>query len=102
RCNHDYYGARESRVFPFLGMSAEPDHPGAKGIGERAFRAADESIGKKPKDKASRAHVRELMRERAKWIRAEDVPEGADPLGWRHQRRALLMSSVAMSDLYPV
>src|SRR5213592_4057327 len=49
RCNHDYYRKRESRIFPFLGMSAEPQHPGAKGVGERAFRAADESVAKKPK-----------------------------------------------------
>jgi hypothetical protein len=101
-CNHDKYGTKESRVFPFLGMSAEPYHPGAKGIGDRAFRAADESLGKRPKDRESRARVRELMRERMNWIRAQDVPEGADNLGWRHQASKLLGTYVRAEDLLPV
>jgi hypothetical protein len=101
-CNHEKYGKRESRIFPFLGMTAETDHAGAKGIGERAFRAADESLGKKPKDKKSRARVRELMKERAQVIRPDEVPEGADHLGWRHQATSLLSTYVHESDMLPV
>ncbi len=101
-CNHDKYGKRESRIFPFLGMTAEPDHPGAKGIGDRAFRAADESLGKKPKDKKSRARVRELMKSRARVIRSDEVPEGADHLGWRHQATTLLSTYVHEGDILPV
>jgi hypothetical protein len=101
-CNHVKYAPKEARIFPFLAMTAEPDHPGAKGIGERGFRAADESKGKSEKDKAARARVRELMRERMKLIKPHEVPEGADHLGWRHQNDELLMTYVREEDILPV
>lgn len=101
-CNHDHYGRKEARIFPFLAMTAEPDHPGAKGIADRGFRAADENAGKKPKDKEARARVRELMRQRMEVTRSEDIPEGADHLGWRHQADELLTTSVDVNDILPV
>jgi hypothetical protein len=101
-CNHDYYGKKEARIFPFLAMTAEPDHSGAKGIADRGFRAADENAGKKPKDKAARARTRELMRERMEILRPDEVPEGADHLGWRHENETLLATSVDINDIFPV
>ena len=102
KCNHDHYGMREAKVFPFLAMTAEPHHPGAKGIAERAFRAADQNAGKKPKDKKMRANLRELMAKRMEVVRSSDVPEGADYLGFRHQQDELLSTFVHEHDLLPV
>ena len=98
-CNHRKYAPIETRLFPFLAMTAEPDHPGAIGIAERGFRAADEAAGTKPKDKAARARVRDLMRNRFEIIKSEDVPEGADYLGWRHEQAELLTTTVDAMDL---
>lgn len=102
RCNNDYYGKRESNVFPFLAMTAEPNHPGARGIAERGFKAADESRGKDARGKAARAHTLELMRARAKLEKSRDIPEGADYLGWRHQYPNLLTTYVREEDILPV
>lgn len=101
-CNHKYYAPKELNVFPFLAMATDPDAPGAKGIAERAFRATDESAGAKPKDRAARARLRDLMRERMEMIRSADVPEGADYLGYRHQVHELLSTYVKAEDILPV
>jgi hypothetical protein len=101
-CNNNFYGKRENRIFPFLGLSAEPDHPGAKGIAKRALRAMDESRGKKPKDKEARARVRELFRSRMTIIKANEVPEGADHLGWRHENEELLGTWLDENGVLPV
>ncbi|MBW3565470.1 MAG: HNH endonuclease [Acidobacteria bacterium] len=101
-CNHVKYAPKEARIFPFLAMTAEPDHPGAKGIGQRGFRAADETQGKNDRDKAARARVRELMRERMQIVKPHEVAEGADYLGWRHQNNELLTTYVKEEDILPV
>lgn len=101
-CNHVYYAPKELRVFPFLAMSTNPQMPGAKGIGERAWRAADESSGSTAKDKQARGRLRELMLQRIERIRSQDVPEGADYLGWRHRVDDILTTNVKAEDLLPV
>jgi hypothetical protein len=83
-------------------MATDPEMPGAKGIAERAFRSATEEAGKNPKDKSARARVCELIRERLEVTRSQDIPEGADYLGWRHQVDELMTTHVRSEDLLPV
>jgi len=101
-CNHKKYAPIETRIFPFLAMTAEPDHPGAKGIADRGFRAADEAAGSSERDRGARRSVLNKMRDRAEVIRSEDVPEGSDHLGWRHQYQTLLTTSVDINDMLAV
>lgn len=101
-CNNKKYAPKELRVFPFLAMSTDPYMPGAKGIAERAWRAADADAGKNDKDKGARGRLRELMRKRFEILKPEDVPEGADYLGWRHQSDELLATHVNAEDILPV
>ena len=101
-CNNKKYAPKELRVFPFLAMSTDPEMPGAKGIAERAWRAADTSAGKSDKEKEARSRLRELMRKRLESLKPEDVTEGADYLGWRHQTDELVATHVKAEDILPV
>ena len=101
-CNNKKYAPKELRVFPFLAMSTDPDAPGAKGIAEKAWRAADGSAASSERDREARARLRELMKQRMEVIKSNDVAEGADYLGWRHHADEVLSTYVNESDILPV
>lgn len=101
-CNHDKYGVKESKVFPFMAMGTEPLTPGAKGIGEKAWRAMDPDAASNARDRGYREKLRALMRHRLSATPVHELAEGAARHGMQQTNDNVMVTYVLDVDLLPV